>query len=601
MPLFRSGVWLLGALLSFTPVVHGRDADPTEDFCSLSAHMMTQKDDMLYIAGGWMLYPSPYTGYNGPNTVLRTLNVSKSFQTSLDSDNYIRTEEVPGTIPGVQDAAFFPTESGFDLSFGRWWPYNSTLFGTREGPVEDKKWQYDIATQRWTDTGITLKDWFYGDSLMRVSSSMTAWVPSLKKGFLFGGTFVSENGTSLKVTEFEEHNGLITYDQTTNAWANESTPLGGIAEGGLVHITTATDEVLIQLGGRSEWATRMRAFSEINIYSTNRSKWYTQHLPSDAAVPTPRFAFCTALKSASDGSSHQIYIMGGLEASTSVNARGGPTTTSVWVLSIPSFEWVQLPFKSKSTAADPKGRISPKCQAIGEHYIFYYGGRNVPSFYTVPTCDKKANAGFLFDVNTLTWTDEYTPNEGTYEISPSITGVIGGDKNGGSTKKAPAKGWSDPDLETIMALKTTTAGGSIIGTNNSNSNNTGNSNNSTSSANNSNQPKTNIGAIAGGTVAGVAGVALAFLGAMMLRRYRHRKRSQLSPNPTKPPPTYAGALEEGSGPSELMAHSLVSRANGASGVNGVNGVNGGGAVYSELPAEEVAREIYTRHGNGLVK
>jgi len=119
--------------------------------------------------------------------------------------------------------------------------------------------------------------------------------------------------------------------------------------------------------------------------------------------------------------------MGGLEAGSSANARGGPTTTSVWVLSIPSFEWTQLPFKSKNTAADPKGRIAPSCQAIGEHYIFYYGGRNVPSYYNVPSCDKKANAAFLFDVNTLTWTDEFTPNEGTYEVPSNVIGLIGGE------------------------------------------------------------------------------------------------------------------------------------------------------------------------------
>lgn len=39
MPLFTSGVWLLGALLSFTSVVLSRDVDSTEDFCDLSAHM----------------------------------------------------------------------------------------------------------------------------------------------------------------------------------------------------------------------------------------------------------------------------------------------------------------------------------------------------------------------------------------------------------------------------------------------------------------------------------------------------------------------------------------------------------------------------------
>jgi len=184
------------------------------------------------------------------DTVLRSLNVSRSFRTSQDSVNYVRTEVVPDTIPGVSDAALFPTESGFDLTFGRWNPYNSTIFGKGDPPIEDKKWKYDIATQRWTNTGVVLKNWFQANSSRRVSSSMTVWVPSLKTGFLFGGTLVSVNGASSEVTELEEHTGLITYDQTTNTWANETTQLVGISEGALVHIKTATDEVLIQFGGR---------------------------------------------------------------------------------------------------------------------------------------------------------------------------------------------------------------------------------------------------------------------------------------------------------------------------------------------------------------
>ena len=119
--------------------------------------------------------------------------------------------------------------------------------------------------------------------------------------------------------------------------------------------------------------------------------------------------------------------MGGLEASTLVDATGGLTTRSIWVLSIPSFEWAQLPYTSKTEAADPGGRISPKCQAIGEHYIFYYGGRNSSSYFSTVTCDKKANAAFLFDVNTLRWTDEFTPNDGTYQIPSKVLAVIGGE------------------------------------------------------------------------------------------------------------------------------------------------------------------------------
>jgi hypothetical protein len=82
----------------------------------------------------------------------------------------------------------------------------------------------------------------------------------------------------------------------------------------------------------------MKSFSEINIYSTKKSKWYTQHLPSEALVPAPESAFCTALKSAPDGSSHQIYIIGGIESSPFVDQPESPTVGSVWVLSIPSFE-----------------------------------------------------------------------------------------------------------------------------------------------------------------------------------------------------------------------------------------------------------------------
>ena len=227
-----------------------------------------------------MLYPSPDLGYNGPSsylirthsllpslqandwttpldTVLRSLNVSKRFQTSLDSVDYIRTEEVPSIVPGVSDAAFFPSESGFDLTFGVWWPYNSTIYGKQDVPVEDRKWQYEIATRQWTSTGTTLRNWVQTNASTRVSSSMTAWIPSLKAGFFFGGTFIATMGSSLEVVDLEEHNGLITYNQATNTWTNETTPLGGISEGGLVHITTATDEVLTQLGGRSEWATRL--------------------------------------------------------------------------------------------------------------------------------------------------------------------------------------------------------------------------------------------------------------------------------------------------------------------------------------------------------
>ncbi|KAG0638422.1 hypothetical protein HOY80DRAFT_1078462 [Tuber brumale] len=583
MPLFKFSVWLLGTVLSFTPA--GAPSNlPKFSFPLIFnqkvENVVAQKNGILYIAGGWMQYSPPYENRSGPSSyalwmhtllpfpqtnnlatgldpVLRLLDVSKNFQTSLSAE-YVRTEVVREEVPVVADAAFFPTESGLDLAFGIWRPCKGVGCGRRDPPIEDKKWQYDISNKQWTNTDITLKKWFQRNSPRRVSSSMTAWIPSLRKGFLFGGIFVSINETSFEVTELEEHNGLLTYDQAIDTWANETMSFGGIAEGGIVPITTATDEVLVQLGGRTRLASNIRPFSEINIYSTRKSKWYTQNLPSGAVVPTPRFAFCTAVKSASDNSSHQIYIMGGLEGSSPVNARGGPTTASVWVLSIPNFEWALLPVASKTTAADPGARITSKCQVIGEHYIFQYGGRKSTGYFDAITCDEKANAAFLLDVNTLEWTDKFTPNEGTYEIPSKVLDLIGGDKNGGSTKKAPANGWSDPDLETIMALKTEKPNPP-----------TGSPSGSSSISGSS---KTNVGTIAGGTVAGVLAVLLVLLGVMMLRRRHLRRRSQLPPGPNVPV-----------GPLELMEHSQVNR---------------GGVLAAELHSGEVAWEMDTGHRNG---
>ena len=137
-----------------------------------------------------------------------------------------------------------------------------TIYGKRDPPIERKKWQYEIATQQWTDAGITRRGWFRANTSMIVSSAMTAWIPSSRQGFLFGGASVAVNEkTWHNVTAFEDHSGLITYNQATNTWTNETTPLGGISDGGLVHITTAKDEVLIQFGGTSELYTQVACLS----------------------------------------------------------------------------------------------------------------------------------------------------------------------------------------------------------------------------------------------------------------------------------------------------------------------------------------------------
>ncbi|KAG0638421.1 hypothetical protein HOY80DRAFT_1137557 [Tuber brumale] len=144
------------------------------------------------------------------------------------------------------------------------------------------------------------------------------------------------------------------------------------------------------------------------------------------------------------------------------------------------------------------------------------------------------------------WTDKFTPNEGMYEIPSKVIGLIGCDKNGDSTKKAPANGWSDPDLETIMALKTEKPNPPT--------------NLPSGPGSGPDLSKTNIGAIVGGAVAELSpGEVFA----------RHR-------NSVGPPVAGAGALGEGGGPAEPMAH---------------NQVNGDRVCSAESPSGEVANEM----------
>ncbi|KAG0132777.1 hypothetical protein HOY82DRAFT_605716 [Tuber indicum] len=168
----------------------------------------------------------------------------------IDVDSSVATVVSLLSVPGVRDAAFFLTESGFDLTFGRWFPYTGTIYGKRDAPIQDKKWQYEIATQRWTDREITLKNWFRTNTSRRISSPPIAWIPSLNWRKIPAQSFMTR---------------LLIRGQTKPCHLEEYLR-------GLVHITTATNEVFIQLGGRTEWLSRMNKWCTGNERSSLGSK-----------------------------------------------------------------------------------------------------------------------------------------------------------------------------------------------------------------------------------------------------------------------------------------------------------------------------------------
>ena len=156
----------------------------------------------------------------------------------------------------MQASAWWPTsENTLDLVLGRY--VGATGSDTYRVPDENKRWSYSTLPRGWTEEDITLEGWSHTDHSMRVGSGMTSWIPKLNRGYMFGGVYVFYQNTSANGQETYEVDGLVIYNPETKIMTNTSTPVGPIGEGGLVHLTTATDEVLIQFGGRTGVATKV--------------------------------------------------------------------------------------------------------------------------------------------------------------------------------------------------------------------------------------------------------------------------------------------------------------------------------------------------------
>ena len=72
-------------------------------------------------------------------------------------------------------------------------------------------------------------------------------------------------------------------------------------------------------------------------------------------LPTGRSDICTVLVSASDGSSHNIFVIAGVETYNSVIAY-----EDMWVLTLPTFQW-------KKVHTRDGGRYGESCSTRARH------------------------------------------------------------------------------------------------------------------------------------------------------------------------------------------------------------------------------------------
>jgi hypothetical protein len=245
--------------------------------------------------------------------------------------------------------------------------------------------------------------------------------------------------------------------------------------------------------------------NEVDVFDIAGSQWYRQA----TSGPTPKIRVnpCAVVAAAADGSSYNIYMFGGQNL---IPFGEQIQYDDMWILSIPSFTWIQVNMTGQSV---PYARAGHTCN-IWDSQMVVVGGYTGASELSCET-----PGVYVFDLTRLLWKTEYTalsagaeandfsqqtsqkgvtPNDGLegsydYQVPELVIAVIGGDGNGHATLTTPAVVATDGPIARGKPITYTVNGG-------------GSSTNPDSIGSGSNR-----GAVIGAIVAGVVGFLLLLL------------------------------------------------------------------------------------------
>jgi hypothetical protein len=196
-----------------------------------------------------------------------------------------------------------------------------------------------------------------------------------------------------------------------------------------------------------------------------------------------------------------------------------PTSTTqdfslVYILTLPAFEWIQVPGNGTQ-------RAGHKCRVIGNRQMISIGGVTQNNYNAT---DPWVNTLGIFDMTELTWGFNYDSGAAAYSPSQNIV-----DYYANSSNRYPAS-WSDPALKTIFETVTT----SPTPTNTAITTPPPSSSGSTS----------NTGAIAGGVVGGAAAIAIAGILTFFIRKRRNRRQIAQGVHEASTDPKYSDVPQE---------------------------------------------------------
>ncbi|KAG0649978.1 Kelch repeat-containing [Hyphodiscus hymeniophilus] len=428
-------------------------------------------------------------------------------------------------------------------------------------PLPVSTWEYDIGSSTWSEnanprtTAGNASDGG-GSAVQRAAEGAGLSVPELGLSWYFGGhldLFTTEGWSNqiarvylkslLEFTHPGYGNTGVPSLGSTVAAPNEGV-YRNITEGGLqdsAGFTERADGVLVYVpgwgdsgiilglaGGTNETFTEMNV---IDVYDIANSTWYKQS--TSGTSPPIRVDPCAVVAAAPDGSSFQVHLYGGQNL---IPYGSQIQYSDMWILTIPSFTWIQVDMDGQS---QPAARAGHTCNIWDGQMIVVggYVGKDI-------SCDSPGI--YNFNLSSLQWTNSFTSLSSSsssssgssesgagssasigysgrsgslqgsmgsygYEVPAVVQSIIGGSSQGGATASTPASGpatagpiaTGKPPTFTI-----TQSGSTVVQTAHSTSTVVGATPTNTSSPRRSGA---NVGVIAASVIAGVLAALAAYL------------------------------------------------------------------------------------------
>ncbi|KAJ4346571.1 uncharacterized protein N0V89_010502 [Didymosphaeria variabile] len=361
-------------------------------------------------------------------------------------------------------------------------------------------------------------------------------------------------GTNENQTEYSGSSSLLTFDAASFKWSNSSldtkaltTGTSGTVGGRFAFLPltqSANGGIGVLIGGRQRqdvadeaWG-QMESMREVLVYDTASDNWYRQPTTADDDdYPTGRWIFCMTAVSAPDNSSHSIYMYGG-------DTKGGidDAQSDMWILTVPSFHWLRV-------KVDSPRRKGLACTTVGQRYMLTYGGLEAYHEGQNISCDSENHGLRLFDLSELEWTTQYdgpaAVGKNPYKVPKIVYDAIGGSEQGKATKTAPSAGFRSAELAALFQQSTPTE------------------TEARPSQMTTQTPigKTNTGAIAGGVLGGLVGLAVILVGILCLLRRKQQQNEPLVETLVQPTEYYKYELHHehlGELPEQQVAHHIGS-------------------------------------------